>query len=43
MNDEERHEEGMRVRREVLGDAYADRSIERTTEFTGDFQDLTTR
>ena len=34
---------GDRVRREVLGDAHVDRSIERTTDFTADFQDLITR
>jgi 3-oxoadipate enol-lactonase / 4-carboxymuconolactone decarboxylase len=34
---------GMRVRREVLGDAHVDASIERTTAFTADFQDLITR
>ena len=37
------HEEGMRVRREVLGDEHVDAAIERTTEFTADFQDLITR
>ena len=37
------HDEGMKVRREVLGDEHVDRSIERTTEFTADFQDLITR
>lgn len=39
----DRYEEGMRVRREVLGDEHVDRAIERTTEFTEDFQDLITR
>ena len=34
---------GMRVRREVLGDEHVDRAVERTTEFTADFQDLITR
>ncbi len=34
---------GMRVRREVLGDNHVDRAIERTTEFTADFQDFITR
>jgi 3-oxoadipate enol-lactonase / 4-carboxymuconolactone decarboxylase len=34
---------GMRVRREVLGDAHVDDAIERTTGFTADFQDLITR
>jgi 4-carboxymuconolactone decarboxylase len=37
------HEEGMRVRREVLGDEHVDRAVERTTDFTRDFQDLITR
>jgi 4-carboxymuconolactone decarboxylase len=36
-------EEGMEVRREVLGDAHVDRAIERTTEFTEPFQDFITR
>ncbi|MFI7635857.1 4-carboxymuconolactone decarboxylase [Nonomuraea sp. NPDC049400] len=34
---------GMRVRREVLGDAHVDRAVSRTTGFTRDFQDLITR
>jgi 4-carboxymuconolactone decarboxylase len=34
---------GMRVRREVLGDEHVDRAVERTTEFTADFQDFITR
>jgi 3-oxoadipate enol-lactonase/4-carboxymuconolactone decarboxylase len=33
----------MRVRREVLGDEHVDRSIERTTDLTADFQDFITR
>ena len=37
------YDEGMRVRREVLGDEHVDAAIERTTEFTSDFQDLITR
>jgi 4-carboxymuconolactone decarboxylase len=36
-------EEGMRIRREVLGDAHVDRAVEGTTEFSADFQDLITR
>jgi 4-carboxymuconolactone decarboxylase len=36
-------DEGMRTRREVLGDEHVDRAIERTTELTADFQDLITR
>ena len=34
---------GERARREVLGDAHVDAAIERTTDFTADFQDLVTR
>jgi 4-carboxymuconolactone decarboxylase len=37
------HEEGMRVRREVLGDEHVDRAVAKTSEFTADFQDLITR
>jgi 3-oxoadipate enol-lactonase/4-carboxymuconolactone decarboxylase len=33
----------MRIRREVLGDEHVDAAIEKTTEFTADFQDLITR
>ena len=39
----DRHDHGMEVRREVLGDEHVDEAIERTTEFTADFQDLITR
>jgi 4-carboxymuconolactone decarboxylase len=35
--------DGMRVRREVLGDAHVDRAQARTTAFTADFQDFITR
>jgi 4-carboxymuconolactone decarboxylase len=37
------YERGMRIRREVLGDEHVDRSMERTTEQTRDFQDFITR
>jgi 4-carboxymuconolactone decarboxylase len=40
---DEQHDRGMEVRREVLGDEHVDGAIERTTEFTKDFQDLITR
>jgi 4-carboxymuconolactone decarboxylase len=40
---DERYEQGMEVRREVLGDAHVDRAIERTSEFTAPFQDFITR
>ena len=37
------YEAGMKVRREVLGDAHVDRAIANTTEFTAPFQDFITR
>jgi 4-carboxymuconolactone decarboxylase len=37
------YDEGMQVRRDVLGDAHVDRAIERTTEFTAPFQEFITR
>jgi 4-carboxymuconolactone decarboxylase len=40
---ESAHERGMKVRREVLGDEHVDAAIERTTDFTADFQDFITR
>ena len=43
MTDEERTEQGLAVRREVLGNEHVDRAIARTTEFTAPFQDLITR
>src|SRR5215470_17302460 len=43
MDDEERADRGMRVRREVLGDDHVDRAVASTTSFTAPFQDLITR
>jgi len=43
MDDRERHEQGMKIRRAVLGDAHVDRSKTSETEFNADFQDLITR
>jgi 4-carboxymuconolactone decarboxylase len=43
MSDEARAEQGMRVRRQVLGDEHVDRAVAGTTEFTAPFQDLITR
>ncbi|MEU5551204.1 MULTISPECIES: 4-carboxymuconolactone decarboxylase [unclassified Micromonospora] len=43
MTDAQRHEAGMAVRRQVLGDAHVDRAVADTDEFTADFQDLITR
>ncbi|MEJ3744072.1 4-carboxymuconolactone decarboxylase [Actinomycetes bacterium KLBMP 9797] len=37
------YEEGMAVRRAVLGDAHVDRAIANTTELTAPFQELITR
>ena len=42
-SDEERHDQGMSVRRAVLGDEHVDRAIASTTDFTAPFQDLITR
>jgi 4-carboxymuconolactone decarboxylase len=36
-------EDGMRVRREVLGDEHVERAIENTTDLTREFQELITR
>lgn len=36
-------DEGMRTRREVLGDEHVDRAVAGTTPFTADFQELITR
>ena len=36
-------DDGMAVRREVLGDAHVDRAIAGTTDFTAEFQDFITR
>lgn len=43
MNDEERREAGMRIRREVLGEAHVDRAIEAVTDETARFQDFIAR
>ncbi len=43
MNDEERYEAGMNVRRAVLGDAHVDRSLANRTELTTEFQNFITR
>jgi 4-carboxymuconolactone decarboxylase len=43
MDDGERHDAGMAVRREVLGDAHVDRAVAGTTDFTATFQDFITR
>jgi len=43
VNDEERAADGLRTRREVLGDEHVDRAVAGTTDFTADFQDFITR
>lgn len=42
-SDDERREQGMVVRREVLGDEHVDRANAGITEVTRDFQDFITR
>ena len=37
------YDAGMKVRREVLGEAHVDRATESTTDFTAPFQDFITR
>jgi 4-carboxymuconolactone decarboxylase len=37
-----RHDEGMKIRRQVLGDAHVDRAVAATTEFDAPFQDMIT-
>ncbi|BDD91018.1 MAG: 4-carboxymuconolactone decarboxylase [Pandoraea sp.] len=43
MNDQERYDNGMQVRRAVLGDAHVDRTLTRRNEFNDDFQNFITR
>ncbi|HSB52819.1 MAG TPA: 4-carboxymuconolactone decarboxylase [Gemmatimonadales bacterium] len=43
MDERQRAEAGMRVRREVLGDAHVDRSLARLNASNREFQDLITR
>jgi 4-carboxymuconolactone decarboxylase len=43
MDDADRLQLGMTVRREVLGDEHVDRAVAGTTGFTAPFQDLITR
>lgn len=38
MAEDSRHAKGMRRRRAVLGDAYVDEAVKRTSDFTRDFQ-----
>jgi 4-carboxymuconolactone decarboxylase len=43
MDEKKRHEEGMNIRRAVLGDAHVDQAIATQNEFTAEFQELITR
>ena len=43
MDERKRYDEGMKVRRAVLGDAHVDRSLENRNAFNEEFQDLITR
>ena len=43
MEERERHTSGMRVRREILGNAHVDRAEEQKSELDEEFQDLITR
>jgi 4-carboxymuconolactone decarboxylase len=43
MNDDQRYDAGMGVRRAVLGDAHVDRSLANRTEVTEEFQNFITR
>lgn len=43
LTDDERREQGMRVRREVLGDAHVDRAVANVNPDNEDFQDYITR
>ncbi|MDO0924955.1 4-carboxymuconolactone decarboxylase [Streptomyces sp. TG1A-8] len=39
----DRYETGLKIRREVLGDAHVDRTLAQADDFSGDFQDFLTR
>jgi 4-carboxymuconolactone decarboxylase len=43
MDERERHDRGMTVRRAVLGDAHVDRAMTRKSSFNAEFQELITR
>ena len=43
MDERERHQAGMTIRRAVLGDAHVDRAAAATTALTAEFQDFLTR
>ncbi|HKT47674.1 MAG TPA: 4-carboxymuconolactone decarboxylase [Candidatus Acidoferrales bacterium] len=43
MDDRQHYDQGMNVRRAVLGDAHVDKSLQNINDFNSDFQNLITR
>nr|P00881.1 RecName: Full=4-carboxymuconolactone decarboxylase; Short=CMD [Pseudomonas putida] len=43
MDEKQRYDAGMQVRRAVLGDAHVDRCLEKLNDFNGEFQEMITR
>jgi 4-carboxymuconolactone decarboxylase len=43
MDERQRYEQGMKVRREILGDAHVDKSLQNRNALNEEFQDLITR
>ena len=43
MDDKQRYQDGMAVRRKVLGDAHVDRTLQHLTPLNDEFQDFITR
>jgi 4-carboxymuconolactone decarboxylase len=43
MDERDRYQQGMSMRRKVLGDAHVDKAQSNRNEFNGEFQDLITR
>jgi 4-carboxymuconolactone decarboxylase len=43
MDEKQRYENGMQVRRAVLGDAHVDRTLVKRNDFNGEFQEFITR
>jgi 4-carboxymuconolactone decarboxylase len=43
MDEKKRYEQGMKVRRAVLGDAHVEKSLKSRNDFNEEFQDLITR
>jgi 4-carboxymuconolactone decarboxylase len=43
MDERKRYDQGLKIRRSILGDAHVDKSLKSRTALTNDFQDLLTR